>query len=81
VLTYFLELSDASPSVDLIDSLKVAVDYFESVMQHLMSTTLLMMQGSQTSKAPFWLNLDSFTASCKRLYITLKRLFDQIPQE
>lgn len=50
-------------------------------MQHLKSTTLLMMQGSQTSKAPFWLNLENFTVSCKRLYDILKRLFDRIPQE
>ena len=81
VLTYFLELSDAPFSVQLLESLKVAVDYFESVMQHLMSTTMLMMQGSQSSNAPFWLNLDSFTASCKKLFDILKRMFDRIPQE
>ena len=81
VLTYFLDLNDTPPSVELIEYLQVAVDYFESVMQHLMSTTMLMMQGSQTSQVPFWLNLDSFAASCKKLYEILKRLFDRIPQE
>jgi hypothetical protein len=50
-------------------------------MQHLMTVTMIMMQGSQTSKVPFWLNLDSFTTSCKKLYEILKRLFDRIPQE
>jgi hypothetical protein len=42
---------------------------------------MLMMQGSLSSNAPFWLNLDSFTASCKKLFDILKRLFDRIPQE
>ena len=38
-----------------------------------------MIQG--VSKTPYWLNMDNFTASCKKLSMMLKKVYDNIPKE